>query len=831
MMSLLRDLRFALRMLRKRPGFTAVMVIALALGIGLCTSIFGVVDEVILRPASAKNPQELAAVEMGPEDSPRVWGSLSYADYVDLQRDGEAFSGLAASVFDTPALNNGEAHRAGDTERAELVPSLWVSGNFFDVLGTAPLLGRTFSAEEGAVPASAMTVVISYELWKRRFGGDPSVVGRRLYLNTTPATVIGVMPRSFRVAIPVALWVPLGARIAFGYGDGWITDRTQRELFVIGRLRPDIGFAQAEARLNLLARGMAAEHPATNARTRFAVISEVEGRYRERFSAIKMSCSFALLVAGLVLLISCANVANLLLARTTGRSRELGIRVALGAGRGRLARQLLTESVLVATLGGGLGLLFALWFGDLLKAFLPAMPFQFPFEFQLDPMTLVCVTAVSLLAGLFSGLLPAWRASRADIVSALKTDTAAEGQSLRRAGARQALVIAQLAVSVVVVVASGLLLRSLGRLASMDPGFRVERLATALVDPGLFSDDPAQVRSYFAELTERLERLPGVQSVSSALSMPLINTQLSGGPAVREGDVPPRPNEWKPVPYSIVYPRYFETIGTDLVAGRDFEGPEREGTPSAVIVNAELARRMFGREQDAIGKRFRFGDDDAPLLQVVGVARDGRYQDLFEDPSPWIYLPGHIPSLKDERWTMRTMLVHTAGTRDLPSVLAAVRGEIAKLDARMPDMEMFVGEHNLDAALFLPRLAADLGIILGLGALVLATMGMYSVMTYAVSHRTKEIGIRMALGARAGDVLGLVVGQALRLVAVGVGVGVAGALLVARLLSGLLFGVSASDPVTFLATLGLLVSASLLATVIPARRATRVDPMVALRYE
>jgi predicted permease len=761
-----------------------------------------------------------------------VWGDLSYSDYSDLAQDRDVFSGLVAYALDTPAFSNGDAHQKSNAERAESLPSTWVSGNFFDVLGVAPVLGRTFTAEEASVPASQGVIVISHALWMRRFHGEPSVLGRRVYLNTTPVTIIGVMPPSFRVGFEASYWVPLGVRLLIqGFGDEWITNRTQRDLTILGRLQPGVSLEQAEARLNVRARAIAMEHPATNAGAKLGVAPEIEGRFRDRYQAVKMSCSFTLLVAGLVLLISCANVANLLLARTAARTRELGIRVALGAGRARIARQLLTESLLVAALGGGLGMIFALWFGDLLKAFLPPLPFGFVFDFHPSPDTLGCAIAVTVFAGLASGAFPAWRASHADVVPALKTDTAAEGQTLRRGGVRQLLVIGQLAVSIVVVVAGGLLLRSLERLAALDPGFRPDRLATVLVDPGLFDYDEAQVRTFFGDLTGRIERLPGVQSVSSSLFVPLINVQLSAGPAVREGDPPPRPNEWKPISYSVVYPKYFETIGTDLVAGRDFDAPEREGTPSTVIVNAELARRLFGHEQDAIGKRFRFGDDDAPMLQVVGVARDGRYEELFEDPKPWIYLPGHIPSLHDASWTMRTMLVRAASDRDLPSILNGVRAEITALDARIPLMESFAGEHNLDFALFQARLAADLGIILGIVALVLATMGMYSVMTYTVSHRTKEIGIRMALGAQVRDVLTLVVGQALRLVSVGVVVGVAGALVVARLLSGLLFGVSVSDPMTFLATLAILVSASLLATLIPARRATRVDPMVALRYE
>jgi predicted permease len=829
---LLRDLQFALRMLRKAPAFTSVMVLALALGIGISTSVFGAVDLILLRPLAARAPDELARVFLGPESEPRVWGDLSYGDYTDLAQDRDVFSALVAYTGDTPAFSNGDAHQKSNAERAESLPSTWVSGNFFDVLGVAPVLGRTFKAEEASVPGSQPVIVISHALWMRRFHGEPSVVGRSAYLNTTPVTIIGVMPASFSISFEAAYWVPLGVRLLMqGSGDDWITNRAQRDLTVLGRLQPGVSLEQGEAHLNVRARAMSAEHPATNAGAKLSISSEIEGRFRDGYSAVRMSCSFALLVAALVLLISCANVANLLLARTAARTRELGIRVALGAGRGRIARQLLTESLLVAALGGGLGTIFAFWFGDLLKAFLPPMPFGFVFDLQPGPSTLGCSIAVSLLAGLVSGAFPAWRASHADIVPALKTDTAAEGQTLRRGGVRQVLVISQLAVSILVVVGGGLLLRSLQRLASLDPGFRPERLATVLVDPGVFDYDDAQVRTFFIELTGRIERMPGVRSVSSSLFMPLINVQLSAGPAVPEGGVPPRPNEWKPISYSVVYPKYFETVGTALIAGRDFEAAEHEGTPSTAIINAELARRLFGREQDAIGKRFRFGDDDAPLLEVVGVARDGRYEELFENPKPWIYLPGHIPSLRDGSWTMRTVLVRTASDRDLPSVLEGVRTEINALDARIPQMQTFAGAHNLDGPLFQARLAADLGIVLGIVALGLATMGMYSVMTYTVSRRTKEIGIRMALGAQVRDVLALVVGQALRLVAVGALVGVAGALVVVRLLAGLLYGVSVSDPMTFLATLALLVSASILATVIPAYRATRVDPMVALRYE
>jgi predicted permease len=820
-------------MLRKQPGFTAVMIVALALGLGVSTSVFSAVNVLLLRPLAVKDPQQLSAVFFGPADTPRVWGNFSYPDYVDLRREDDILSGVLASAVDAPALSTGDVHQAGNAERAETPFSEWVSDNYFDVLGVPALIGRTFTQSEGAIPGAQPVIVISHALWLRRFHADPAVLGRRVYLNTMPVTIIGVMPPTFhtRRADLVAYWVPLGLRIPIGNGDGWISDHTQRDLRVLVRLRPGVTVAQAEAHLNVLARNLAAQTPTTNANTKVSIVSEIEGRYRAHFDGVKLGATMALIISGLVLLISCANVANLLLARAAARTRELAIRVALGASRGRIVGQLLTESILLGLLAGGMGLLFAFWFGDLLRALLPPLQFQFTMDLEPDLRTFGWALSASLLAGLATGAFPAWRSSRVDVASALKIDTGAEGQALRRAGLRQLLVVGQLAISVMVVVSGGLFLRSLQRLGAIDPGIRTDGLISAEVDPGLFDYNEAQIRQFFSELTEELERLPGVRSVSSAMFAPLIEDAGSCGPIVREGDPPPLPNQWKPVLFSIVHAKYFETIGTELLFGRDFDDVEREGIPSTIIINAELARQLFGHEQDGIGGRLRIGESDSPLLQVIGIARDGRYSSLFEEPKPYIYLPGYLPALGFASWTGRTILVRAASARDLPSIVDGLRAQVAKLDGRVPVDEVTVAEHHLDYALADSRLAADLGTILGLIALGLATMGMYSVMTYTVSHRTKEIGIRMALGAQVRDVIRLVVGQALGLIAAGIVVGTLGALAIAHLLRRFLFGVSAVDPVIYVAALAILVAAALLATLLPARRATRVDPMVCLRYE
>jgi predicted permease len=835
MSGLWHDLRFAARMLKKSPGFAAFVIIALGLGLGVNTAVFGFVNMVLLRPLiGVDHPGGVARVFLGPENEPHVWGRFSFADYTAIRDQDELFSGVLATTFDSCAMSSGDPHHASDAERAELPNGEWVTGNYFEVLGARPLLGRTFTADEAPVPGAASVLVLSYELWQRRFSGDPGVIGRTVYLNQVALTVIGVMPEGFDGTIVgnvLGYWVPLALRSPIGYGDGWITDRQERPLGVMARLRPGVTVEQAEARLNVIAHGLATQYPATNGNTKVSVTSEIQGRFGPDYATVELCLALALGISGLVLLISCANIANLLLARATRRTRELAIRVSLGASRLRIARQLLTESVILAVLAGALGVLAAFWFGDLLRAFLPPMPFMNVLDFHPSVQSLAWAFLVAIGVGLAAGALPAWRASRADVVVALKTDVAAEGQGLRRGGIRQALVIGQLAVSIVVLACGGLFVRSLQKLEALDPGYQVENLVAAQVDPGLFDYDEPHIRQFFVELAGRLEKHHGVQSVSSATIMPLLNLQGRCGPIIKEGDAPALPNQWKPTLYSVVFAKYFETAGTELRLGRDFDEREREGTPSAVIVNGELARRLYGREDEALGKRFRIGDLDAPPLEIVGIAKDGRYENLFEEPKPWIFLPGSFPQLRNGQWTARYVLVRTTSMADMAGAAEAIRSEVAALDARLPVTDVQVGRRMLDGPLLVPRLGAELGVMLGLMALALATMGIYSVMTYAVSQRTKEIGIRMALGARVRDVVRLVLRQALVLIAIGVLLGGAAAFAVTQLLKDFLYGVSASDPTTVAATVVLLVLVGVLATLLPARRATKVDPMVSLRYE
>jgi predicted permease len=840
--SLWRDLRFAARMLIKSPGFTVVVVVALALGLGVNTAVFGVIDLLLFRPLKVDHPEQLATIFFTPQGHPDQRRGLSYPDYTLLRAETELFTGVAAYMFDQFAVSDGNQRAQANGERPEVLAAELVTDNYFEVLGLRAALGRTFTAAEGDVQNPVPVIVISDRIWERRFHRDPGVLGRRIALNSDSFVIVGVLPPSFRGSRPtlgldVDFFVPMAMRTKMYLESDWQTVRTLgfRDIMPIARLAPGITRAQVQMRLEVLAQNLAQQYPQTNAGLVVSVTSETESRAPSAafYRTMQMGCLLALLIAGLVLLVSCANVANLLLARAAVRSKELAIRLALGAGRQRLVRQLMTESLLLALLGGAGGVLVALWFGDLLRLFLPSAPglALSDLDFRPDARTLSWALGASAIAGIAFGAVPAWRATRIDLVTALKSDVSSEGQRARRLGLRQLLVVLQLAVSIMVVVAGGLLLRSLNKLKQVDPGFETALLVSGQINPGFFESDNDRVRQIFDELVRRIERRPGVRSVSTSSFMPLFNVFGSIGPIVREGDPPPPPNQGLSLNYSVVYPKYFETVGTQLLVGRDFQPSEREGVARAAIVNQELARRLFGSAQEALGKRFRAGLDPSPLLEIVGVAQDGHYLTLFEDPTPYVFLPGYLPEINPSDLTFRMVLMRAESARDLPGIAAAFREEVQALDGRIPLESLYAGADHIAITLVTPRIAAALGTILGLLALALATLGIYSVMTYTVSRRTKEIGIRMALGGQVRHVLKLVVGQGMRLTVAGVVVGTVGALAMSRLLAGFLYGVGGSDPVTFVVTVVILVAVALLATFIPARRATKVDPMVALRYE
>jgi predicted permease len=551
--------------------------------------------------------------------------------------------------------------------------------------------------------------------------------------------------------------------------------------------------------------------------------TEQDGRYRDVTDGLLYGGALALFVSGLVLLLTCANVANMLLARATTRAKEIGIRLAIGAGPGRVVQQLLTESVMLALLGGAIGLLFAYWSGGLVAAATPPVPYPLAFDFTPDTRVVRWMLAVAGVTGVVFGLAPALLASRADLTAVIKG--AAERPTRgRRWSLGTALVVAQVTISIVVLVCAGLFVRSLGEVRRTDPGFRTENLVTMMVNPGLLAYEREASRRFYPELRRRVEALPGVRAAALVDEMPLMVGQTSRGPVVKEGDPEPPPNRGVEVDCSFVTPGFFDAMQTPLVLGRDFVEHDDAGAPPVVVVNQEFARRFYGSEADAIGKRFRAGRDEPPM-EIVAVVKDGRYRSLYEEPRTHIFLPVY----QNPRTAM-TLLVRAESAATVGAATEGARREIAGLDARLPVVGVMTADENLSLAYWGPRVAAGMATSFGALALLLATTGLYGVMAFTVSQRTREIGIRMALGAAVGDVLRLVVGQGMRIALLGVVFGLAGALAVAQLLTSLL-NVGATDPSTFAGVAALLIGVTFLACYVPARRATRVDPLIALRHD
>jgi predicted permease len=825
---LLRDLRYGVRVLSKQPGFTAVAVLALALGIGVNTAILSAVNGFVLRPLAVDRPAELMAAYWGRKADARTWGHFSYANYVDLRDQNKSFSDLCAWSETSAGVSSGETHRAGGEERAEVVWGELVSGNYFDVMGVKPVMGRAFLPEEVRTPNTHPVAVISHRLWQRRFNADAGVLGKTVYLNGQPFTVVGVMPESFLGStfyLYYSFWVPAMMAQKFGRRAEWQTDRGYALFRLYGRLKPGVTMAQAEADLNSVAGSLGQLYPKEDADTKIQLTTEMNGRYTDATSVIRYGGFLALCVSALVLLLACANVANLMLARATTRAREIGIRLAIGASRGRIVRQLLTESVLLALAGGVLGWVLAYWGSTVIRASFPPVPYPVSLDFAPDGYVLKWMLVVSLLTGVVFGLAPALLASRADLVAVIKGGATTLSRGRRRWNLRGALVVAQVTISIVVLICAGLFIRSLRKALETDPGFRTDNLVTMMVNPRLLGYDQKTIWRFFPELLHRVETQRGVRTAALSDDFPLTLGDISRGPIVKEGEADPPPNQGFMSACSFVSPKYFDTMRIRLVLGRDFDDHDTDDAPAVVIVNQEFARRFYGSAEDALGKRFRFAQG-TPLMEVVGVARDGLYHSLYEDRQPYMFLP-----LYQQPQGAVTLMISAQSAADLQAVTEGARREIAQMDARLPVVGVMTAEENLSIAYWGPRLAAGTATTFGALALVLATMGLYSVMTYTVSQRTHEIGIRMALGARLVDVLRLVVSHGMRMALIGIVLGLAVAFALTRVFGSLLLGVGTTDSVTFVGVVVLLIAVTLLACCIPARRAARVDPLVALRHE
>ncbi|HEX8140049.1 MAG TPA: ABC transporter permease, partial [Pyrinomonadaceae bacterium] len=826
---LLQDMRYGVRILAKRPGFTGVAALALALGIGVNTAILSAVNAFVLRPLPVEKPEELVVTYWGRKTDTHVWEKFSYANYVDLREQNQSFSDLCAWSETSAGISSSESRNAGDSERAEVIWGELVTGNYFEVMGVKPALGRTFLPEEDRTPNAHAVVVLSHPLWEQRFNADQALLGKTIYLNGQPFTVVGIMPESFlggAFYLRKAFWVPVMMSQKFGRRPEWQTDRSYQLFNVFGRLKPGVTMAQGETDLNLVAENLAKLYPKENSDTKVQLLTELDSRYDAATKIIKYGGFLALCVSGLVLLLACANVANLMLARAATRAREIGIRLALGASRGRIVRQLLTESLLLALIGGALGWALSYWGADVIGASFPPVPYPVSLDFSPDGYVLKRMLLVSLLTGVIFGLAPALLASRTDLVNVIKGGGAGPSYNRRRWNLRGVLVVAQVTISLVVLICAGLFIRSLSQAQQTDPGFKTENLVTMMINPRLLAyNEQETTRRFFPELLRRLEAQPGVRAAAMVNEMPLMIENISRGPIVKEGEADPPPNQGANSDCNYVTPKYFETMQTPLVMGRDFTERDNTDAPRVVIVNQEFARRFYGSEQNALGKRFRFAQG-TPLMEIIGIAKDGRYRTLYEDPLPFMFLP-----IYQHPRTGVTLLISAQSAGALPAVVEIARREIAQMDSRLPVYGVMMAEENMTIAYWGPRVAAGMATTFGVLALVLATMGLYSVMTYDVSQRTREIGIRMALGARVHDVLRLIVSQGMRMALIGVALGLVGAFALTRVLASLLLGVGTTDPVTFVGVAGLLIAVALLACYIPARRAARVDPLVALRHE
>ena len=812
--NLLQDLRYGARMLLKRPGLTLIAVVTLALGIGANTAIFSLVNTLLLRPLPVDRPEQLVSLNsVSPTGENNIPG-LSYPNYRDYRDRNEVLAGTLCYRFAPINLSNN-----GVNER------MWgylVSGNYFDVLGVKPALGRFLTQEDDKAPGAHPVAVITYNCWQRRFGGAADAVGKSVIVNGRSFSIIGVAPQGFygsEISYVPEMWFPVMMLAQIAPGSNYLEDRDTAIFFVQGRLKPGVSASQAEAALKAIAAQLAREYPNENENKTIELSPPgLFGAFMRGpilgFAGVLMS------VVGLVLLLACTNLANLLLARAIERRKEIAIRLAIGASRRRLVRQLLTESVLLATCGGALGLDLAYWLVDAMMALRPPLDIPVSTELHFDYRVLVFTAAVSVLTGVVFGLLPALQSTNPDLVPALKDETAIGGY--RRSWLRSGLVVFQVSLSLLLLICAGLVLRGLQRAQLLDPGFVPQHAIEMSFDLSLQGYDGPRSKTFKHQLVDRVRALPGVEYAGVSNLVPLtmsINNNsvfIEGAPQERGPNIPQAMT-------SGASPGFIPALGAELLQGRDFMEQDGEREQREAVINETFARR-FWPGQSALGKRFSVERATGPWVEVVGVMRDGKYFSLSEDPAPFVYL-----NLRPENGSYLTLVVRTAS--DPQSVIGALRGEFQQLDANLPVYNVKTMTEHMALPLFPARVAAMLLGGFGLLALILAAIGIFGVMSYAVSQRTREIGIRMALGANAGGILKLVVGHGLKLIMLGLGIGLAGAVAGTRLMSSFLYGVSATDAVTFAVIALLLTGVALLACYVPARRATKVDPMVALRYE
>lgn len=822
--ALLQDIRYGLRVLAKNPGFTTVAVLTLALGIGANTAIFTIVNAVLLNPLPVTDAARLFELDTTDKKTTVALGNatrlgMSVLNYEDFARQADVFSGITG--FIGVGLT-----RSGGEKPTRYQGSL-VTANYFDVLGVRAVLGRTFWPDEDKHPGGDTVAVLSYALWSREFGSSPDVLGKRLTLNGTDYTVIGVTPPQFKGTFLFAnsdqIWIPISmhTQVLAGFIEDNFLHRRFLDLTAVGRLKTGVTLRQAETAVETIASRLEQQYPNDN-RGRGATLSPVADASLgiNQHEQVAKAGILMMVIVGMVLLIACVNLASLMLSQTARREKEMCLRAALGAGSRRLARQSLTESLLLSMLGGAVGLLLGYWGRWALWSERPAFLRQSDLALSLDGRVWAFTFAVAVLTAILFGLVPAWRVSRPTLMETLKSGGRSGSMAWGRNRFRQALVVSEVALALVALVGAALFLRSLAFAQGLDPGFESKRLFLFGFDLGSQHYDEDRGEQYFRDAIMRATSSPGVQSAAVASNFPL------GGGVARtiflEGQDAASGHRGTLTTINDVSSGYFQTLGIPLRQGRAFNDLDRKETKPVAIVNYAMAKHFWPGESP-LGKRFHF-IGEMRLLEVVGEVGDSWQFGVGEDPQPVAYLP-----ITQAYSPFAVLQVRTLG--DPKSVLPSVRESVQSLDRNLAFVGVSTIGGLLDQGLWAPRMGAFLMGAFGLLALLLATVGIYGVLSYSVTQRTQEVGVRVALGATPASVRDLIVKQGMTLVAIGVGVGVVGSVGLARLMASLLFGVKASDPLTFAAATFVLAAVAFVATYLPARRATKVDPVVALRYE
>ncbi|HUQ80253.1 MAG TPA: ABC transporter permease [Gemmatimonadaceae bacterium] len=812
-MTFLADLRYAVRVLLKKPGFTAIAVTTLALGIGLNTAVFSAIEALTLRhlPGVRDDARLVQVYRTYPGGF--NYGSNSVPHYRDLrERSADVFSGVSAWTYVPLAVSSG-----GQTQR---MMGAVASANFFSVLGASAQLGRTFVSAEDSTPGGSPVTVVSYGTWQTFFGGDPAIVGRTITLNGHRYTIVGVMPAEFKGPVPMVpptFYVPLMQLGQLGPdGRAQLEQRGSNFMRALARLRDGVTIDQAQARMKSVVATMREEHPREYEGSGVLLVGQTDAGLHPQFRAAQVGLSSVVMaVVVMLLLIACVNVANLFLARAGDRAREMAVRLSLGAQRRQLVRQLLTESLVFAVVSGAAGLMLAWWTIGLANRIRLPIDFAFDPDLRLSVPVLLFTLGLSLVTGILFGLAPALQSTKPALVPALK---GASATGVSRSRATRALVVAQMALSIILLVSAGLFLRNVRAAVSIDKGFDSENLLLASLDPGVQGYDRARTVELYRRLEERLRALPNVKAVAFAAMVPLgLSDQQTG---VSIPGYTPSANENLSIDYNVITPGYFEAMGIPLMSGRGIVATDDSAAAGAVVVNQQFARRFFGGA-NPVGRAVRASGRD---FTVVGLVRDGKYRSLGEPPRAYIYFP------QTQRWDA-AMTMHIKTTGDPTALGPVVRAEVAALDADLPVSDIRTMTSHLGISLLPARIGGiTLGIFGGLG-LLLAAVGMYGVMSYSVSQRRREIGIRVAIGAARGQVLGLVMRQGLRLVGFGTVIGLVGAVLGSRLVRGLLYGDAGIDYATLAGVPLVLIAVAAFAIWFPARRAATVDPMVALRGE